>query len=431
MYWIGGIVGFIILIALAVLLLNKPAATTSVNTATAAKLTVWGTFDDSENMAPFISDFQKKFKNVQIEYSQKSVSTYEEDLLNALASGNGPDVFAIHNDWLPKYQDKLLPAPNTVFTPKSFKDTFVDVASTDFVSGSKIYAVPLSVDNLALYYNKDILGSAGIVAPAQTWDELKTQVKKITSRDGDTISRSGIALGTSTNINRAEDIVYLMMLQNKTVPYSTDNTQVTFDQGVADSSGNTVFPAADAVSFYTSFANANSDLYTWNNRSTDSVDAFANQEVGYMYGYSYLRDMLKAKSPNLNYDVALVPQPKAGENRVNLASYWGFGVSKQTKSPNTAWQFISSMSSKQSLMDYYVRHPLPAARKDLISGQIDTDLGIFATQNLTAKSFYKKDANKVDDIFTSLIDDITNRGQDINTALANASQKVQQLLSAQ
>lgn len=146
-----------------------------------------------------------------------------------------------------------------------------------------------------------------------------------------------------------------------------------------------------------------------------------------MYGYSYLKDTIKQKAPNLNYDVAPIPQPKAGQNLVNLANYWGFAVSKQTKVSSTAWKFIASMTTKKELQAYYQRHDLPTSRRDMVSDQADTDMGVFATANLTAKSFYKKDANKVDSIFTTLIDDITLRGKEVDAALADASQKVGQL----
>ncbi len=422
-YWIGGVVAVIVVVGFAYLLFKGPSS--GGGNSLSAKLVVWGTYDDSESMVPFIADFQKKYKNVEIVYTQKSSQDYEGDLLNALAAGTGPDIFSINNDWLPKYQDKLQEAPSEIFTAKSYKDTFMDVASDDFVSENKVYAAPLSVNSLALYYNKDILGSAGIGVPAKTWDEIRQQVKLVTNRGvGSYISRSGIALGTSTNVNYASDILYLLMLQNKAVPYTADHTQPTFDQAVIDNSGNTTFPATDALSLYTSFANQNSDVYTWNTRSNYSVDAFGNNQLAYMIGYSYLKDTIDQKAPNLNYDVTYVPQPKLDQNRVNFAKYWGFAVSKQTKSSDAAWTFIEFMTQKDNLTSYYDRHPLPTSRKDMVSDQAGTDLGVFATQNLTAKSFYKNDAAKVDDIFKNLIDDITIRGRSIEDAIAIAGQKV-------
>ncbi len=427
MYWIGGVVATFLVVGFAYVLFKGPSMGGGGGSLSGT-LTVWGTYEDSENMLPFIADFQEQYKNVDIAYTQKTPEDYEADLLNALASGTGPDIFSINNDWLPKYLDKMQEAPQDIFTARKYEDVFMDVASEDFVVDGKVYAAPLSVNTLALYYNKDILGSASIGRPARTWDQLRADVKLVTDRgSGSFINRSGVALGTSANVNYATDILYLLMLQNKTIPYTEDKTQPTFDQAISDDSGNTIFPAADALNLYTSFANPNSDVYTWNARSNYSVDAFGNNQLAYMLGYSYLIETVKQKSPNLNYEIAPVPQPKLGQNLVNFAKYWGFGVSKQTKSPKTAWKFIEFMTTKESLKEYYTRHPLPTSRKDMVSDQIDTDMGIFASQNLTAKSFFKNDAAKVDAIFRALIDDVTTRGREVEDALSTASQKVSEI----
>ncbi len=388
-------------------------------------LNVWGTFETQANMMPFIQAYQQKYPNVQINYTQKNVDTYENDLLNAMASGTGPDIFAIHNDWLPAYENKMVEATTKAYTLSDYKNTFVDVAYNDFVDNGKIYAAPLSVDSLGLYYNKDILGSVGIAVPANTWGQLKIDVKKITKRTGFNVTRSGVAMGTSANINRAVDVVSLLMLQDHVVPYSQDLSRPTFDQATLNSQNVPFYPAADALSFYTSFSNPTSDVYTWSSNSNYSVDAFANGSLAYMYGYSYMRDTINQKSPNLNYDVAPVPQKDTNGNLINFANYWGFGVSKQSKNPNYAWSFISFMTQKQNLEAYYKRHDLPSSRRDIIAEQIsDPQIGVFASANLTAKSLYKKDQNKFDAIFLNMIDDVNLRGKDINSAISNATQQI-------
>ncbi len=57
---------------------------------------------------------------------------------------------------------------------------------------------------MALYYNKDILGTAGIATPPKTWDDLAVDARKITKQDQTGyFSRSGVAIGTNTNVNKA------------------------------------------------------------------------------------------------------------------------------------------------------------------------------------------------------------------------------------
>lgn len=420
-----------LIVALALIGLIAAGCNSGGGNKTAVQLKFWGTFETTQNILPFLAAFQQKHSNIQITYTQKNVDDYEAELLNALATGNGPDIFAIHNDWLPKYKDKLAAASEARFNLREYKDTFVDVAYNDFVADSKVFAAPLSVDSLALYYNKDILSSFDIATPPRTWDDLVRDVKKITDKSNrNFITTSGVAMGTTNNINRAVDILYLLMLQNRTQAYTSDLSRPTFDQATVDGSGNSFFPGANALNFYTSFSNPNSDVYTWNANSNYSFDAFANGDVAYLYAYSYARDTIKKKAPNLNYDVAPVPQPKSNQTLVNFANYWGLGVSKQSKNADTAWAFIKFATEKDQLQAYYKRHKLPASRKDLVSEQInDPELGVFASANLSAKTFYKKDQDKVDEIFTDMIDDVVLRGRTVNQALTNASQRVSLLLN--
>jgi ABC-type glycerol-3-phosphate transport system substrate-binding protein len=102
-------------------------------------LTMWKTFEDSENMQALIQAYMQAHPNVQIVYSKKNVENYEADLLNALASGQGPDIFSIHNSWLPQYLDKIVAAPDKTFTLKQYKDAFVDVAVSDFTKAFEPY----------------------------------------------------------------------------------------------------------------------------------------------------------------------------------------------------------------------------------------------------------------------------------------------------
>jgi len=389
-------------------------------------LNVWGVFETSENFQTFIQAYQKAHPNVHINYTEKNVTTYQQDLLNSLASGSGPDIYEIHNDWLPTYQDKLVPVPSQILTLKDYQSVFVDVVKNDFVSqDGKIYAMPITVDSLALYYNKDILGSAGIATPPKTWAEMQTDVKAVTRlNNAGTFTRSGVAMGTTNNIDRAVDIMYLALLQNNSSYYTPDLSRSTLDQATQTSSG-PVYPAVKALNFYTDFSNPNSDVYTWNQNSNYSIDAFANGQLAFLYGYSYTRDTILQKAPNLNFDVAPAPQPDLNQNPVNFANYWGYGVSKQSQNPNFSWDFIKSMATKDTLTTYYTKHNLPSPRRDIISSQIsDPVIGTFALANLTAKSFYKKDADKVDQVILNMIDDVVLRGKSPANSAASAAQAI-------
>ncbi len=390
----------------------------------------WKPFDELAVVQPLIAEFQKKFPNIRITYVKKNIETYEDELLDALASGSGPDIFSIHNDWLPKHKSKLAPAPANVMSLREFKDNFIQVASSDLVADELVYAVPLAVDVLALYYNRDILASSGIPRPPAAWEELVSQTRKITRQDNlGNFQRSSVAMGTSNNVNRAPDILELLMLQNGTTFYSPDSRVSLLGQTLRDEQGVPFNPASTALEFYTQFANPAKVTYTWNARSNNSIEAFTAGQVAMIFSYSYLRPTLADKAPFLNYGIAPAPQIDPLGNRVNFANYWAEGVSKQSLNQEAAWQFLKFISSKETLPKYYETQKQASPRIDIIEQQLsDPDIGVFAEAALSAKSVYKPDSNAVDAIFVQMIDDVILRNIAPEEAVSAASQKMNLLL---
>lgn len=391
-------------------------------------LKIWKPFVDSDKMQAIMSAYQAKHSNVTFEYTKKNIENYETDLLNALAAEKGPDIYSINNTWVPRYIDKIVPAPDKVFTVKDYKETFVDSMATDLVKDNKIYGTAMWVDSLALYYNKDLLGTAGIATPPKTWTELAEDVRDITRQDANGyFNRSGVAIGTNSNVNRGVDVVYLLMLQAGVVPWTADGSAPQFANSVPKD-GNFVNAGAEAVTFYTSFSNPSSGNYTWNEDSDYSIDAFANGRAAFLYGYAYTRGQVDIKAPNLNYDVAPVPQNNLDNPTVNYSNYFAEVVSKQSKQQAWAWDFLKFATSKDSLSLYYQTDKQPSSRRDLIEQQAsDIEIGVFAHANLTGKTFYKADETKFDAIIGEMIDNIVLRGQPVDQALSRAQSQASTL----
>lgn len=391
-------------------------------------LKIWKPFVDSDKMQAIMSAYQAQHTNVTFEYTKKNIENYEADLLDALADGSGPDIYSINNTWLPRYMNKVTPAPDKAFIVKDYKEAFVDSMVTDLIKDNKIYGTAMWVDSLGLYYNKDLLGTAGIAVPPKDWTSLAEDARKITRQDANGyFSRSGVAIGTNTNVNRGVDIIYLMMLQAGVVPWTSDGRAPQFANSVSKD-GNNVNPGEEAVTFYTSFSDPTSGNYTWNADSDYSIDAFANGRAAFLYGYAYTRGQINSKAPNLNYDVAPVPQYNLDNPTVNYSNYFAEVVSKQSKQSAWAWDFLKFATSKASLEGYYKIDKEPSSRRDLIEMQSsDPELGVFAHANLTGKTFFKADEAKFDAIIGDMIDSVVLRGQTVVQALGQAQSQASTL----
>lgn len=395
-------------------------------------LQFWRVFDDRDTFEPIIAEYQRLNPHVTIEYKKFTFLEYENAVVNALASGRGPDIWSIHNTWLPQHGDKLAPAPAEIVPAQAYRDTFVEVAQKDFIRNDQVYAVPLSVDTLALYYNRDLFNSSFVVDPPQDWTEFRETVEKITRKDEfEEVTLSGAAIGTAVNVNRAQDILSLLMLQNGAQMDSEDLSAATFNQSRIDSTGQEYFPAVDALEYYTDFANPRRAEYTWNTSMANSLDAFIAEETAMMFNYGYQRAILDEKAPKLNYGVSAMPQIEGSPKTTNFATYWGEAVSKQSQNQEEAWKFLAFLATKEVGDSYFEASKRPPARLDIIRDlENDPEFGVFAQQALTATSWAQPDNVSVDAIFSEMIDSVVLGVLESQDAIDQATQKVTSLFLA-
>ncbi|MDO8571966.1 MAG: extracellular solute-binding protein, partial [bacterium] len=247
-------------------------------------LNYWRVFDGDDTMKESIDAYKAIHPNVTINYQKFTFEEYEQKLLEGFSEDRGPDIFSIHTTWVDKYAGKIAPMPPVLtigfpkvegtlkktvtyqvnkvrsLGPKEMKDLFVSAVYDDVVRGDpgkeQVYALPLSVDTLALFYNQDMLNSAGIIEPPKTWAEFTQMVDTerkppltIVNPDSpNDFIQSGAAIGTAKNIQRAGDILAAVMMQNGTK--MTEGGEVTFDKRSSTGQGD---PGLTALQFYTDF----------------------------------------------------------------------------------------------------------------------------------------------------------------------------------
>ncbi len=418
---LAGVGGLILLLILAIWFGRKSLVERKT-------LTVWGVFDTAEAYDTIFREFRRK-TGIFVKYLKKDITTYESDLVNALATGQGPDVFMINNAWLPKHFDKLLPAPVSIITPAKIRELYPDVVYEDFVAGDMVWAIPLFVDTLALFYNRQLFNQAGIAFPPRTWEEVVEiipRLKRINEKG--IIEQSAIAMGTAFNINRATDILAALMLQIGTSIIDRENlVAVLHRTGGAPRS-----PGVEALEFYLQFSDPSKPVYTWNAEQHYSIDAFSEGTLAMMLSYAYHIPTIKAKGPFIDFGISPLPQPKErlSRNELNYANYWGFAVSRQSRNATLAWQLIEFMTNYQNARLYYQQTGRPPARRDLIEQVLDQPIvGVFARQALTARSWFRPDHTKVEEIFLSLIESVRRGDVSSQAAVIRAAEQIDLLLS--
>src|SRR3989344_2389978 len=384
---------------------------------TKVKLNFWGVFDSPEAMNSILEEIP----GFEVSYRSLNPETYESDLISALASGRGPDVFMVHSSWLPKHSDKLAPANADQISLESLRSLYPTVVEQDFAPDQFVYGLPLYLDTLVLFYNRDIFDSKGVAEPPKTWADFERLVTKLRELDssGRIIKAAAAIGGSNKSVNRATDLLSVLMLQSGLPMVSAD-----FERAVFAEDG------GQSLSFYTKFANPVSTLYTWNDSLKNSLDNFSEEGVAMIFNYGYQTENLKAKNPFLKFGVAPLPQPQGAAKTVNFANYWGIGVSNRFQNPRAAWNFILSLAADPKIVSRYAEsmNRLPALRSLISELTDDPFWGVFGKQALSARSWPQIDSVEVDKIFSNMIEQVITGRSDINRALEEAESAVTRLM---
>lgn len=423
-----GIAALILVFFILVFLGLIPGLRLGTQRAPQLTLTVWGVFDTNRAWDTIAIEYRKLRPNVEIRYKEMNPETYEADLLDALAAGNGPDVFMFHNTWLPKHINKITPLAESQFPFVTFRDSFPQVIVQDFAPEGIIYASPLYLDTLAMFYNKDVFDRKKVVQPPKTWTEFQNAVTKLRELNPSTneIIRAGAAIGGSNrSINRATDLLNLLMLQSGTEMVNENFTDARFAQ-----SSDNKNPGLSSLEFYTQFANPSSPFYTWHQNLHYSVDNFIEGATAIIFNYSHQIAAFRAKNPFLNFGVAPAPQITGSTQPVSYANYWGLAVSNKSKNPSWAWDLILYATTDETAAKTYLNLTRkPPALRSLIQANInDPDLGVFAQQALIARSWPQIDNNKIEEIFSDMIEAVINGQLTHRNALQKAESEVSQLM---
>ena len=94
---------FLIIAVVAVLVFAGvlPGVRAGIGGSKTVSLNLWGTIP-KDLMDRFLSEFQKENKKIDIKYIRKQKENYETDLINALAAGEGPDLWLLPQDLILK-----------------------------------------------------------------------------------------------------------------------------------------------------------------------------------------------------------------------------------------------------------------------------------------------------------------------------------------
>ncbi|HST04883.1 MAG TPA: ABC transporter substrate-binding protein [Chloroflexia bacterium] len=395
---------------------DTPATSNTIGDSGASTtLTFWNGFTGSD--LPGIQAVTKKFTdanpNIKVDMDVQPWDTLMQKLLSSMSTGTGPDVVAIHFQYIPQYAKSglVMDLSSEVKAGGDLDPSVWPSALNDLLQyDGKYYATPLNYATLMMYYHKDLFTAAGITAPPTNWDEWQTDIKKLTKADG---SQYGIAFGEHDTIPNYPILIW----ENGGDIVKDGKPALSSPESVSALKTWTDMVKNDKIS-PVGLSGAESDkLFETGKAAMEITGPWATS------GYD---------KDGFDYDVAPIPAGPAGA--FTLADTVVLMVNAKTQNKDAAIQFIKHWNSKDSQVTLSSMTGFPPTRTDLASDPtLAKNKWVPKFASVAPQSrFYLPGLEKFSqidtDVFVPMIQSITLGKATVEDATKNADQQITDLL---
>lgn len=382
------------------------------------KITFWYLWsgDAAENLEKVISSYNAQSEDYYVEGLSVGDS---QKIIAAMAAGNGPDITDDFMGNLGTYANAGIMEPldsyieSTGYDIDDFVPAAVDACRVD----GTLYAMPLNINFMALFYNKTLLAQAGYTEPPKTLEELYEMAVNTTevAEDGTLIT-----CGFPDFPN-----VYYM---DAFVPAAGGSWYEGFETPAsADSEGNAL--ALKLICDYRQeFGVDNVLQFSAGGKYLDPTDPFLTGNQTFRIDGPWLgKDIVETFQADIDYGVTYVPYPAdhpeyAG--RANVSSSIFF-ISAQSKVKDGAWDFMMYLVGKQGQLDFTVANGdfpvrLSVMEEESFKQGYDVD---FFTELANSENLIYTPASAKNSEYSTIISEqvelAMNLSQDIETTLNN------------
>ncbi|MFW0870876.1 MAG: ABC transporter substrate-binding protein [Patescibacteria group bacterium] len=381
------------------------------------KVDIWGTYD-ADMFNRYLRELKEQDESLKkVSYRELDPSDFRQDVLEAMASGNSPDLLFIPEYVLYPYLDKIVTIPSSSYSRSDFINNFVD-ASEIYFQNDGIVGLPLAVDPLVVYWNRDIFASAGVPRPPSSWTEYFSLAQKLSQVDESlSIKQSAIALGESDNINYFREIMATLILQigNPIISRDEDGRLRAQLEGDRDTES-----AQAAVRFFTEFSNASKAAYSWNRSMPTSRDAFLAGDLAiYLAPISDIFS-IRVANPNLNFAIAEIPSVDTtiSRRKAVYATLYGFVIPKVSDNRGGAYQAAIALTSDQGVRTFTGITGLGPARRDQTAESSEEAYrDIVKREALYAQTFLDPQYQSTQQVLADMVEYVTSGQRSISNAL--------------
>lgn len=293
----------------------------------------------------------------------------DQKFTTAVASGNGPDLLQIGISKLRNFADSgsLAPLQDKVGDYGSLAaENFIDgMAGDDTKVNGDTLSVPWVSDTRVLFYRSDILNANGITNPPATWDDLRSDAKKLTARGEGQFG-------------------YYVPQWDSALPVA-----MTWDQGgsVVNNDGKIDFNTPEfqkAVDLYTGLY---ADKSVPTDSNFDQTQGFVSGATPMVVSGPYLAKAINDAAPELKGKWSATTLP-AGETNTSLLAGSHIGMMANSTHQDSALKLLEYLSKPATQLEWFkINSELPAVKAALSDSSLSADPlnAVYAKQLENAK----------------------------------------------
>jgi len=285
----------------------------------------WNIIDQEPMIRGWIARFAKDRPGVEVEWLDKKGPEIPVFYQTQLAAGTPPDVINTQGALGLEYaaQGALLDLTPRLKDEADVRARFnADYLSNWAYEGSN-YMLPFYITKTLLFYNKPMFQKAGLAGPPQSFDEILASAQKLTASDA-----SGFL---TLNFDWLYWPLYAM---NEVELLSKDLTKATFNSPKAVEVTERLAKATEAGAI---------NKIAWTGRWVEPNGAFAAGNVGMLHAHSPAYFFVKGQGKWVTPETLGVAHAPGGFATPNSH---GLGISKASKSPDLAWDFLKFVTNE-------------------------------------------------------------------------------------
>jgi len=285
---------------------------------------MWSGSDVEKNAWLHVADMvTQKYPNIKIEFQTTPFNDYWTKLTTQAASGTTPCVIGLQGQRAPQFGNLLIPLDDYMSKAGVKAEDYVPSITKGLQFDGKQVALPYDVGPLVVFYNKDAFKAAGLKEPAIGWttDEFMADAKALTKPP---------KYGFWAQSDISALMPWVLSSSGKSALNADGKLDVDNPEWHASAQWYTDLVSKEKVAPQIPSANS----------STASADQF-------LAGNAYMRldgpwDLINAWE-QAKFKVGIAPMPAGASGSKTWSDGSGFGVTKDCKNPDEAFQAVSVM----------------------------------------------------------------------------------------